>query len=378
METDYTVILYTPQELNHSSYIQTGLFELERLNIIRLKVKISTSKNLGRYIVSDTGKVTTSTQPHPKTSFYKLINNKDKSELFFATDLYDFANHFSKVALEKCDYIFKRSYEEKYVSQLPEKIQNKVHKLGQTFGVHSKHKHSDTLFLLGLIASNMRVSFKMDGFLFKRLAKSYSLQKKHWNFINTTRKLTRFENYTNAQKNVIIFQTRCFLREEEEDVISIHKQRYRIIKLLRKNFPNNFIGGFIPSKVSNEKYADALSNVPSEPEKYLDALKKAKIVIYTRGLANSPAWKMAEYLSQGKVIIAEPLSTCLPIPLIHGKEVLFFNNDEELISSINKVMEDENLANLLSKNARTYFEEHVHPTKNVKRILEFMISETLD
>jgi len=378
MVTKYTIILYTPQELNHSSNIQAGLFELKHLGFIDLKVKINTQKRLGRIIVSDTGKITKTNQAHPKTSFYQLINNKDKTESLFACDLYDFANHFSLEALKKCDYIFKRSYESKYVDALPEEYKHKIIPLGLTFGVHSHHKKQSFKFLIGLFLSNCKVNLRWDRLVFSRLFKTIKAQQKHWSFINTTRKLERFEDYVVGKNKIILFQTRCFLNEVDEDVTSIHQQRYHLIKLLRKNFPKTFLGGFVPSKISTKKYNDALTNVSSEPEKYLDVLKNSKIVIYTRGLANSPAWKMAEYLSQGKVIIAEALSTQLPVPLTHGKELLFFNDDEELLIIINKVLKDEKLSQSLSKNARKYFEEHIHPTQNVKRILELMISESLD
>lgn len=378
MKLEYTLIIYTPQELNHSSYVQTGLFELEQQGVIRVKVKLSAHTNLGRTIVSDTGEITKTKQANPKTSFYKLINNKDKTELFFAVDLYDFANQFSTEALEKCDCIFKRSYESSFVDSLPSHFKNKIYKMGLTFGVHSHFKKDASKFYWGIFLSNLKVNLKSDRFIFKRIRKTIKAQQNHWKFITSTRKLERFENYIFGKKNTILFQTRCFLSEQEKDVTEIHQQRYHLIKLLRKHFPKNFMGGFVPSKISKEKYGDALTNVPFEPEKYLDVLKSAKIVIYTRGLANSPAWKMAEYLSQGKVIIAEQLTTELPVPLKHEKEVLFFKTDEELISNINKVVADKKLATTLSKNARAYFEEYVHPTKNVKRILELMISESLD
>ena len=359
MKPKYTIIINTPQELNHSSYIQTGLFELKRMGIIDLKIKINANKRLGRVIVSNTGEITETKQAHPKTSFYKLINNIDKNEVFFACDLYDFANHFSKEALEKCDFIFKRSYDHTYLETLPKKYKNKIYPLGLTFGVHSNYKEESYKFLIGLFLSNTILSFKLDRNVFKTLRKTVFAQKRHWDFINTTRNLDRFEDYIDGKDKTILFQTRCFLHENDIDVKQIHQQRYAIIKLLQKNYSDYFLGGFVPSKISKEKYGDALTNVPSEPEKYLDVLKNTKIVIYTRGLSNSPAWKMAEYLSQGKVIIAEELTTDLPVPLEHGKELL----------------QDEKLGDSLSKNARNYFEEHVHPTKNVKRILDLMISK---
>ena len=371
----YTVIIYTPQELNHSSFVQTGLFELEKLGFVKLKIKLCTNKYLGRYVVVGDKVNEQINQAYPKSSYYKLIDNGTKKEITFSADLYDFSNHFSIATYNTCDYVFKRNFESSSVNKLPKDYQEKIVPLGLTFGVHSEYKRKDWLFFIGLLLSNLKVNYKFDRILFKRVKGTFERQVKHWKFIKTSRKIIRFSNFKKADKNTIFFQTRCFLYDTDTDVINIHEQRYRIIKLLKKEFPNYFLGGFIPSDIANNKYADALSNVPSAPELYLDALKNSKIVIYTRGLANSPAWKMAEYLSQGKVIIAERLTAELPVPLQHGKEVLFFDTDDELVENIKKVLADESLCKELSENARKYFEAHVHPAKNVKRILDIMITK---
>lgn len=369
---NYKIITYTPQELNHSSYIQTGLYELEEEGFIEVLVELNTDKRLGRYFVEQ-GILKTNSKPHPKTSFYKFIDLKSKKELLFATDLYDFADQFSKHALETCDYVFKRSYDSKFVDKLPNTLQSKIFPLGLCFGVRSKYQNTWLPFLLGILGSNLRIQTKLDRFLFQRWLKTYRSQKKHWNFIKTTRNLSRFKSFEPANKDIILFQTRCF-KENQQDVIDIHQQRYHIIKLLRKEFPDKFKGGFIKSEFFLDKFKDAISNVPSDPESYLDVLKSAKIVIYTRGLANSPAWKMPEYLSQGKIIIAEPLTTELPVPLEHGKHLLYFHSDEELITNIKSVLSNSILGEKLSENARAYFETHISPEKNVKRILALMNS----
>ena len=375
MTAEYTVIIFTPQELNHSSYIQTGLFELENSGFINVKVKLSIKKNLGRTVVLKDGTIQLINQQFQKASYYKLIKNSTGKSMLFTSDLYDAANVFSTKALEICDVVFKRNFELKYINFLPRKHKKKIFKQGMSFGVHSEFKRKETLFFLGLLLSNLNANIKVNRLVFKRLYNTYVSQLNHWQFIKTSRNLKRFENFHSADKNVILFQTRCFLREDQQDVIDIHEQRYQLITLLKSHFPNQFKGGFIPSKIANEKYSDALSNVPSNPEMYLDVLKSAKIVIYTRGLVNSPAWKMAEYLSQGKVIIAEPLTVELPVPLVHGNQVLFFTNNEELIKNIQLVLSNNSLCDNLSKNARTYFEKNVHPTQNVKRMLEFLIAK---
>ncbi|WP_223549279.1 glycosyltransferase [Aestuariivivens sp. NBU2969] len=372
MKPNYKVIIYTSQEFNHASYIQTGLFELQQKGLVRVKVKLDIKKKLGRTIVSNKGAVTRTLHPHPKTSFYKLIDNNTKRHIVFAVDLYDLADQFSTHALETCDVVFKRNYETKYVSSLPSNYKKKMYKLGLTFGVRSNFcQQLFTIFIGGLLGS-MHANLKFDRFLVHRLLRVYKVQIREWKFVRRSRSITSFEQFERSNTNAVLFQTRCFPHENYDDTKDIHKQRYDIIRILKKEFPNSFKGGFVPSRISLEKYGDAVTTVPTRPDLYLDAVKEAKIVIYTRGLANSPAWKMAEYLSQGKVIIAEYLTAELPIPLEHGKHLLYFNDYEEMTNNIHWVLNDVELMERLSKNARGYFEKYVHPVANVERILNIL------
>lgn len=377
MKPNYTVFINTPQELNHSSYPQTGFFELEHIGLLRVKVKLDIRKWKGMLSVEADGKVSTSSRAFPKASFYTLLDHQSGEKINFVFDLYDHAEHFSKVGIEEADYYFKRSYESRFVDAVSIKNNRTIHKFGLCFGTHSKYKRNDALFLIGLFGSNLLLNIKKDRLLFKRLISTWKAQQRHWSFINTSRKIDRFQAMDPSSEKTILFQTRCFLHEKDLDVRQIHEQRYQIIKVLHHEFSESFLGGFIPSKVVLEKYRDAITNVPSEPEKYLDALKKAKIVVYSRGLANSPAWKMAEYLSQGKVIIAERLTTELPVPLEEGKELLYFDSYAELVEKIKLVLSDDALAARLSIQARKYFETHVHPKENIKRILELMLKKKL-
>ncbi|MFC4739540.1 hypothetical protein ACFO3U_05990 [Flavobacterium ponti] len=370
------VNIYTPQELNHSSYIQTGLFELEKDGFLSTKVRLSLSKKLGTIKVANSELLETS-EPHPKTSFYELENTSTGKKIKFATDLYDASHSFSAYALEHCDFVFKRNFEKKNIQYLPQKYQDKLLPLGLTFGCHSPQKKQWYKFVIGYVLNVLLLNFKIDSYFFKRYQREFRTIKNHLKHIKTTRSITNFEVYKASNlSNEILFQTRCFSSEKSDDVKGIHLQRYKIIKLLRDKFPNEFKGGIIPSNISKTNYSDALTNLSSDPISYLNQVKKTKIVIYTRGLVNSPAWKMPEYLSQGKVIIAEKLTTELPIPLTHGKEVLFFEKEEEIPTIIQNTMYHNELCNSLAKNARSYFEQNVHPKENVKRMLTFMLQNT--
>lgn len=375
MKPQFTVHIYTPQELNHSSYVQTGLFELENDGFLKTKVVLSFKKRLGSIHIKNSVVEHINT-PHPKTSFYKLINHQNGKTVHFATDLYDASYSFSKYALDHCDFVFKRNYESKYVTQLPDAYQKKLHPLGWCFGVHSTYKKSNLKFYIGLLLSNVLLNIKTDRHFFIRILKTIQQQKKHWKFINTTRNLQSFDRQpTPPENDYIVFQTRCFVHENELALKELHQQRYQIIKLLQQHFPDQFKGGFIPTAIAKQKYNDALTNLPTDPASYLALVKASKIGIYTQGIQDSPAWKMAEYLSQGKVIIAQRFPTELPMPIENLKEVLIFDKIEEIPDLCKKVFSNKQLASDLSANGREYYQLYISPGRNVKRILNLMLTE---
>lgn len=309
-----------------------------------------------------------------QTSFYKLLDRVAKTETMFACDLYDLDNHFSSYALDNCDYVFKRNYIQEKIDQLQKRYRNKVLKLGITFGVHSESHKGLIKFLITNYIGAIYWNLKWDKRILKRVFNSLQKAHNHWRHIRTSRKISLFDSITKpiSSTQTILFQTRCFNSDTDPDVLAIHEQRYDIIKLLKKEFPTLFKGGFVTSKMAELKYSDAITNIPSDPVSYLNAVKDSSIVIYTRGLKNSPAWKMAEYCSQGKIIIAERLTAELSEDLVDGKHLLFVDNYEELLYKINLVLEDALLRDTLSKNARAYYINTIHPKQNMRRILKII------
>ena len=373
MNNRYSITIYTPQEYNHSSYIQTGLFELEKQGVLDIEINLSLKHRRGKYRIENNTLIETN-EYSPKTSFYKLLDRLTYTETMFACDLYDLDNHFSSYALENCGYVFKRNYVQEKIDQLPERYRNKVLQLGLTFGVHSESHKGLIKFLIANYIGAVCWNLKWDKRILKRVFNSLQKAHNHWRHIRTSRKISLFDSITKSisSEQTILFQTRCFNSDTDPDVLAIHEQRYDIIKLLKKEFPTLFKGGFIASKMSELNYTDAITNIPSDPVSYLNTVKKSSIVIYTRGLKNSPAWKMAEYCSQGKVIIAERLTAELPDDLKDGEHVLFFEDYEDLVKKIKLVLRSEKLRDTLSFNAQEYYLNIIHPKKNMLRILNIM------
>lgn len=364
------VVLHTPNELHQSSYARTGLYELEALGRLRTAVRFNCSIYRGTLEFSEQSNWMFNSKMQSKTSLYEF-KEEGKSTIKFAIDLYDFENQISTYALDNCDFVFKRNYRSELVKKLPNKYRTKVVPLGLSFRVVSTHEKNQWVYYSGMLCQNIRGVIWDRRFLV-RLYAAIKRTNSHWGVSKKNRILETFDEYPVFQMGkTVLFQTRCF-EEKNDDIREIHKQRFEVIMALKRNFPETFRGGFVPSPLVKERYSEAITNVPTAPKEYLRAVKETSIVVYTRGVANSPAWKMAEYLSQGKVIMAEPLTTDLPVPLKHREHVMYFRNIDELIANIREVQENRELSQRLSSNARSYFEKHVHPVTNMERILTFM------
>ena len=373
MKQDLEVVIYTPQELNQSSYIRTGLFELEKKGTIRCKVKLTGDKRAGR-IDTQSGSAVHTRHLQPKSSFYKLIDHVNKKEIKFAVDLFDSPWYYSDYAFNHCEYVFKRNFVNKYVDPLTPEAKQKLYPLGLSFMVQSDFRRHDYSFLMGLWLSNVKHVLKRDRTVFQKVKNSVVYNFDHWKKATASRSVKQFEEVSDRKIERVLFQTRCFPHPEESDTQTIHHERAELIRHLRKTLNGNFIGGFIPDKISKQYFPDCLTNLPTNPVDYLQMVRESAIGIYTRGLVYSPAWKMAEYLAQGMCIVAEPLITELPVPLEHGKHLLYFHSPDECAALCEMLLNDPAKRKSLSANAKNYYNEHVSPAANVLRMLHVMLN----
>jgi len=357
--------------------MQTGLFELENMGLLHCHVKVTLSKKLGR-ISTESDSLLISNHPQQKTSYYKLIDHSLKREYSFATDLYDISHFFSRYALENCDFVFKRNYISKDINCLGSVYQNKIHPMGLTLGILSSKRKFWNLLKFAHFFATLNLQLKFDRNLFRRVDRVIRTTKRHREYVTRGRALSTLEAMPQTTELNVFYQVRCFPQIEDEDVKKIHRERSTLIKLLKKELGNDFLGGMVPGEVANRHYKDCLTSLPTDPVSYVAQIKKSAICIYTKGLQNSPARKLPEYLSQGKCIVAERFNTELPVPLENGKNIMFYDSPEQCIEICKTLLNDSEKVQNLSKNARAYFEKYIHPTQNTKRILELMLNKTLD
>ena len=92
--------------------------------------------------------------------------------------------------------------------------------------------------------------FKFDRILVSRLKIILNDIKKNYSFDYNNRLISNFEikkTHIQNTKPQVLFQTRCFEDDSNNDTKNIHIQRNDIINELKKVIGNKFKGGFIKS-----------------------------------------------------------------------------------------------------------------------------------
>jgi hypothetical protein len=367
------ITIFTPQDLNHSSFLQTAFFEMASIGLLDCNLKIDLSLKPGRYSVSEDGHVKESFHLQPKTSYYLYENFDTNKRIFFAADLYDVPNHFSSYALRNCDIVFKRNYISKYIKYLP--IKGKIFPIGLTFGCQSKKKKKWFTLSIAYVIISLKSHLKFDKFFLKRFLKIIKKNNSHFSYVTKGREIDKIRTYQQSVKNQVFYQVRCFPNTDVDFVKEVNDERAYLVKSLKKALGNDYCGGLVPDYVSINNYPNELTFMSTDPNDYLNHIKESSICIYTKGLQNSPARKLPEYLSQGKCIVSERMETELPHNLEEGKHIFFYDNINECINICEKLLKDGELVQQVSKNARRYYEDYLDPVSVGKSIIQHLENE---
>lgn len=133
----------------------------------------------------------------------------------------------------------------------------------------------------------------------------------------------------------------------------LRRKFVEICKLMKLNFE----GGFF-SSIHNpqyEKYKNLIFTERYSTMEYLEKTKKSTFVFNTPAVHDCHGWKLGEYLAMGKAIISSPLSNELPEPMIHGKNIHFVSNVNEMQNSISLLLSENSYRKILEDGARDYY-----------------------
>lgn len=336
------------------------------LNKLKCKVTISSKKSAGHIsqivtgfmMLKEKGKIDLDVEisnelPHPSIIFVNI--NNEKLLVYDMMDGYLLTKEQMEQYLKKVDFYFKRSFSKTHNNQY--KNSYKIMPLGFNYHVTIKNNIIDKPY-----KATKKENLKW--FIKETLGKNY-----HQNFY-----IEAFESIPEIinKKPLILFNTRLWIPsgEELETQISgqlkeerefINEIRVQCIRNLRNEFGNNFIGGLVPTEYAKKYFSDCLLDKSMiERVSFLNLVKKADICIATMGLHQSNGWKLGEYVAASKAIVSEKLRYDVPNFKI-DKNYLEFNNVDECIRQVKKLVENKDLILQMKINNHSYYNNYLRP-----------------
>jgi len=348
MEYEVCCYLGPHHDFHHASRIYTGLCDLARNKILRLRFIVPNLSHKG--YTSD-----------PYTICLQVTSVAKKRRFLIAIDLSDHCDRFNSDVLTQCDVYLKRSYNALALSAITTQLKNKMYPFGLNYAARS-------------IESTMRVLMKVAPRLSLRLLSSPKRSEylgvlwRYWR----TPKPKHFELAPNEPvERVVTFQTRVWATDKVTDEVErINTERVQLIRRLKRTFGSRFRGGLYPDAYARQHFRDVVSDMPSRPADYINWGKHALIGVNTRGLHHSIAFKLPEYLAASKCVVSSPLHNQLPTPLVAQRHYSEFRTAEECIDACARILDNANIANDMRYEAWRYYQTELKPPVHVRNCLE--------
>jgi len=327
---EVTAYLGPEHDLYHLSKVLTGLAALAACSQSALQFEP---------VADATVRPVTSAAMH-------VLVKRDGKGMDIAFDLYDRSDRFDSALLEHTDIYFKRSFYRPHLGMLPVEWRNKIKPFGLNYACQS-------------VAGEAR------------LAEAPLCLNQSLNRYRTVRPAGDFEQPPDASvMPSIIFQTRAWAPEStSDDAPEVNESRARIIRALRKAFPDRFSGGFAPNPFACQHYSDLVSEHPNEPADYLRFTKRHLIGVSSRGLHKSEPFKLAEYMAASLAIVSEPVRNKFSPLLSAGSNLLEFRTPEECVEGCSRILSSPALAAELREASWRYYQSHVEPARHIENLL---------
>ncbi len=363
MTPRFAATVHTPELLYNFEYVLAGLFELERQRIVALDVEIDFGMpergcNTARCIVREPA------------------SGKSKVVMF---DTRDSAGAFMPKYWEGSDCYFKRSFERAVLERdVPPEHWHKFHPLGLFTAVRSRHEHGMWRFHAAELGYTWR-NARLSGFRRLRCDLVHPMRERIRK-IRARSSMPRVDELVvpagGGKHAVALYQTRVFSPQPMEhpeflsSKVLVNEQRAALIRRLRRELGERFIGGVVADDYAKRYFADVVTDRPTERGAYVALMQTARVVVYSEGLVGSAGCKLAEYLAAGRAIVMQRLPCELPEPLVDRRDVLIYDTPDECVAACKALLDDPARAKALGAAAQRYYEKWVDPAANVLRMLE--------
>ncbi|NLP47933.1 MAG: glycosyltransferase family 1 protein [Clostridiales bacterium] len=266
--------------------------------------------------------------------------------------------------LNRCDFLFKRSFKPKMNSKLQG---------------YEKIKKTAPNFFVSLAGNPAHALAPCDPLpeKFKKVYRALPTDK-HSNACVDESIFSSYPKISPSPK--ILFISRLWDPEgeykgqltEEKSLERHHLNSRRIACLIQaqKEFGPLFIGGLVPNDYAIKNYPQLVIEGKNLTYKknYLNLLKKSDIALTSMGLHKSTGWKFAEYIAASKAIVCQPLYYQSAGDLAEGKNYLAFSDEFDMCEKIHQLMDSQKRFQMMRAN-KSYYEKYMRCDVNILRAL---------
>lgn len=323
-------------KIGHLNQIFTGFMDLKKRGLVEVSIekRYTTTKQILEVIIND------------KT---KVIYDTLDEECFYAA---------TEMNIEGIDYYFKRSFR----NEVANKFSFKSFPLGINYNVYSEYGN--------LLGAKEEIKNKIKKILKKEKYKYVTSDFEYFPIVNSNPTICFLTRVWDTNAKEIENEK---IREER---VIINQFRVDCIRECRKKFGDKFIGGIEDSEFARNNFEDCIITNKSitKRDNFMDLVKNTDICIATTGLHNSIGWKFGEYIAASRAILTEPLYYKLPGKCINNKNYLTFTSVDELINSIELLIEDKDKRLEMMINNYNYYNSYVKPQMLIMNTLTKMVN----
>ena len=348
--------LYVTPDFRHAPFVYDGLKQLRLEGSIDSIILIPDTYHHRDRVIIKNKNVVRINRPYPYTIIIKIMDNNKKIIIGF--DLQDWDYMFSHHSLKHCKIIFKRAFNQDMVDIIQKKYNGvEIRPFGFTYNTDFKDISFFRMSKISKLLNVIFYAFIGQKYLFRYIYRQYSkmgtFKNKNDGSIIQLRKKVPEHNY-------IFFQVEYHNYSNHSESIMLNDYRSEVIRTLKKEFGNNFIGGIWSKGNLDKTYYDCQSEYLDKTT-YFSLINNATIVISTNGFGDSIPWKLAEYLKLGKCIVSQKLKHKLPHPLVDDLHFKTFHDIDQCIEICRNLLNNSNKTRELGDNARVYYDKYIDP-----------------
>jgi hypothetical protein len=325
---EVTAVLTSSTSVQEFSKVFEGLSGLQRSRKIRLRIVPSSAQSVPRVLRLE-------------------VSNRDGARRTVAIDIADDVEVLDPGLLGTADVYFKRSLS-------PALAPSKV----QPFGLNNPAIRPSTA--LAMVGARLRTG---------RNLRELAADARQLFALPSPR---AFEHSPEeAVEPLVLFQTRLWEPSAADpEPRAINDERATLIRALRSSFGARFLGGAIPTPFVRTNYPDVATSLPFSMRAYPALLKRPLVAVYSRGLLDSLAFKMSEYLAASRCIVGHAPSSVLPQPLVPGHNYLPFETPDQCVVRCEELLSRPAMAAEMRRSNWDYYQAQVEPRAHLLSVLD--------